>query len=240
MPVLMGNHLQRLEAVMKGGIAAIGLAVTAVKALQMTGSLLVDAQRGTARYSGSMSMAAANLDVSRIGRDMQTAGSTGASFAKLTVSLDKLERAMQPFKEAMTKFVNNGLSELLNLGTSMVNLAKPAIPLIDATGKAIEALSVGIQAWWENKSMQQVRNERAQADQAAQNAINARGLQNFSDLMALRVNIAAANGVNQPNPNIPAGPIKGPNMPGGPAGGRNMPPVVNPFLWMIPNGGIKN
>jgi hypothetical protein len=219
-------------------LVAFAIAIPgAVKAIQALGSIVVDSQRGTARYSGTMSLAAAKLDIGRIGRDMQTAQGTSGSFTRLTQSLDKLENAMQPFREAMTNFLNNGLAELLNLTTSFVNLVKPLAPVIDYTGKAIENLAVGIQAMWEGKTMGQVRAERDADARKAQDAFNARGLQNFSDLMSLRANVAAANGVNKPNPRIPAGPVKGPNMPAGNA--PNMPPMVNPFLWMIPNGGIR-
>lgn len=207
-------------------LVAFAIAIPgAVKAIQALGSIVVDSQRGTARYSGTMSLAAAKLDIGRIGRDMQTAQATSGSFTRLTQSLDKLENAMQPFREAMTNFLNNGLAELLNLTTSFVNLVKPLAPVIDYTGKAIENLAVGIQAMWEGKTMGQVRAERDADARKAQDAFNARGLQNFSDLMSLRANVAAANGVNKPNPRIPAGPVKG-GKPGNPANPAPPPAVL--------------
>lgn len=200
---------QKLRLAAASVVAFTASIPAAIKGLQLFASALVDRQSGTAKFSGIMSAASASLEVGRVGREISQAGATGPSFVKLTQSLDKLERAMQPFREAFTNLLNNGTSALLNVVTPLLNAMKPVIPLIEFAGTAIEDLSVAFRAWFEGKTQDQIRAEDMAGDAAAEHVRNMRAQQNFSDLIALRVNMGMAAGNNRPNPMIPARPIKG-------------------------------
>jgi hypothetical protein len=225
------NRLTAAASVLGGFGAAVGLAATAVKALHGFASVLVDSQRGTAKYSGSMSAAAAGLEVGRIGREMSQAQGTAGSFVKLTNALDKLERAMQPFREAFTNVLNTVTTSLIEAVVPLVDAAKPLLTLLK------DGIEFGKDAWflWQSGGNQagadNLRKAYDQKEWLEQLKRDKQATQNLRDLLNLRAANAVANGVNKPNPNIPNQPAKGGRGGGAPAG--NNPPVF------IPPGGVK-
>jgi len=91
-----------------------------VGSIHRFGDRLIEMQRGTAQYSGPMSLALANLDTQRIFREMRVANATQTSFVGLTKAVDRLEQAMTPFRAATTNMTNiggtiasNGVASLL-------------------------------------------------------------------------------------------------------------------------------
>jgi hypothetical protein len=211
--------LARASVALKQFSIGLGLAVAAIKTIHAAASGQVESQRGTAQYSGLMASSAAALDVGRLGREMQTAKGTEGSFSKLTVSLNKLENAMQPFREVMTNLTNNVLTGLVNVATSAVNLAKP---MLDALNWAGSLLSDGIYAfrsWWEFDTVENIKKRDAEEDKKEKEKLNIAMGQNFQDMLNLRQRMSDLAVLNHPRAGIPRRPAKGGGGGGGVRGG---------------------
>lgn len=227
------NRLAAASTVLSMFTAGVGVAVTAVKALHGFASVLVDSQRGTARFSGTMSAATAGLEVGRVGRELSQAQATGPSFSKLTHSLDKLERAMQPFRESFTNALNEAVSGMIDVVTPLVTAARPLAKQMEQLvewGKKAFALIINkgdanaAANWQAIMDAIERRNERQRQKRIGQN---------FGDLLNLRANMGAIKGMNKPNPNIPNQPAKG-----GKGGQNNQPPPAAPvFAPQFPKAG---
>ena len=197
----------------------MGAAVVAVKAVHSMASNQVDSQRGTAQYSGLMASSAAALDVGRLGREMQTAKGTEGSFSKLTVSLNKLENALQPFREVMTNLTNNVLTGLVNISTSAVNLAKPMLDALNYAGSLLSDGVYAFRSWWEFDTVENIKKRDAEEERKEQERLHIAMGQNFQDLLNLRHDMANFQALNHPRVNIPKQPAKGGGGGGGGGGG---------------------
>jgi hypothetical protein len=207
--------------------AVVGSAAIAVKALHGFASILVDSQRGTAKYSGVMSASVAQLDVKRIGREMQTAQATSASFSKLTNSLDKLERSLQPFREFTTNAYNRITSALIEGTVPLVKTASGILPALSTTGSALQDVFYYLRAGTIDAA-----NNLKNADITREQFLEAMRKQQegtaLKDLAALRASHAINHAVNKPNPNIPRQPAKQGAAVGVPAAPVFAPAFMNP------------
>jgi hypothetical protein len=224
----VSQFTNRILTVVPALTAFAGAAAVAVKALHGFGSLLVDSQRGTARYSGSMSGALAGLEVGRIGRDIQSSQNTGGSFVRLTQSLDKLERAMQPFRDLMTNVLNSVTSELMDAVTPLVRYVGQMLPAVSGLGVSVSNLYYWMRAPFNMVEQQRLRQIDEQSDRDRAFLQRKAAVMNFGDFMALRANVAIADGVRRPNPNIKSRPVKGPDVQSPAPPARVVAPVFAP------------
>jgi hypothetical protein len=178
---------------------------------------LVDLQRGTAQYSGPMSLALANLDTQRIFREMRVAGGTQASFVGLVNSLNKLEQAMTPFRSAMTNFMNIAGTVAAGGATMFLErLSDPALfdPLVANANAAAAAnpLDIGAGIWAAQlNALQAIHRLLIAAVPGAGNNPHA-AMAQFGQLTQ---QMRQFNQANQGKPGIPRRPV---SVPGGGGG----------------------
>jgi hypothetical protein len=213
------NKLAAAAAIVNVFTIGVGVAATAVKAMHGFASILVDSQRGVARYSGTMSAAAAHLEVGRIERDIQQSRATGQSFAALTRSLDRLEKAMQPFREFTTNAFNSMTKVGADFTTAVLGNIEPILENAEDVGKGARNAAIDIFGNLFGGA------DRARGDhikdmldmaEAVGKAMKAKGGPNIGmqDLFDLRLQQENIKALRKPAPNIPNQPLKGNANPG--------------------------
>jgi prophage DNA circulation protein len=105
------------------------------------GTKMVEARRDLAKFSGTIAMAQAKLDVGDIRRRRATAQATRASGASLASSLNDLRNELAPAKNALMTFLNTGGVALIKAATVMVKVGFPAL-------KAIETVAAWTEKSW--------------------------------------------------------------------------------------------
>ena len=114
--------LANAAAVVTAGFLKIPIAVAVlIRGIHAWGNALIDQQRGTAQYSGSMSYSVAMLDMHRVLREMKHARSTQESFAQLTKAVDRLENALAPSRSIFTNVMNYAGTAAANAGSNFMS-----------------------------------------------------------------------------------------------------------------------
>lgn len=208
------NRLAAAAAIVNVFTVGVGVAATAVKAMHGFASILVDSQRGVARYSGTMSAALAHLEVGRIERDMQQSRATGQSMAALTRSLDRLEKAMQPFREFTTNAFNSLAKTGADFTTAVLGNFAPLIEDAGDFGKDLRDALIDVIAGVGgapgtakgNHFKDLLHMAEFIGDKMKSKGGPNQGLQDLFDLRLQQENIKA---LRKPAPNIPNQPVKG-------------------------------
>ena len=206
------NRLAAAAAIVNVFTVGVGVAATAVKAMHGFASILVDSQRGVARYSGTMSAALAHLEVGRIERDMQQSRATGQSMAALTRSLDRLEKAMQPFREFTTNAFNSLAKTGADFTTAVLGNFAPLIEDAGDFGKDLrDALIDVIAGAGGNKAKGDHIKDMLDMAEFIGDKMKSKGgpNQGLQDLFDLRLQQENIKALRKPAPNIPNQPVKG-------------------------------
>lgn len=101
------------------------------------GEALVTSQGTIAKFSGALSRAFAQRDLSQMRRDIQSAQYTGAGTADLSESLNKLYDGLRPLKDQLTIATSGVLRELVDMISRNIPLIETLIEVIAKTGDAV-------------------------------------------------------------------------------------------------------
>jgi hypothetical protein len=208
------NRLAAAAAIVNVFTVGVGVAATAVKAMHGFASILVDSQRGVARYSGTMSASLAHLEVGRIERDIQQSRATGQSFAALTRSLDRLEKAMQPFREFTTNAFNSMTKVGADFTTAVLGNVAPLIENAEDAGKGARNAVIDVLAnVFGGAGAARGDHIKDMLDMAEFIGGKMKGHggpnQGLQDLFDLRLQQENIKALRKPAPNIPNQPVKG-------------------------------
>lgn len=125
---LLGEFTRGLGKASQG---VVGLAVAtygAARGLEAIG-------RSLSGVSGQHASAAAQLDVSRIRRDIQVGQATGTSYQNMMRKLNDFEKEFLPLRIALTNAAQNLVGNGMEILKTVTNYAKQAIPLLGAIAK---------------------------------------------------------------------------------------------------------
>jgi hypothetical protein len=110
-----------------GFIGIIAISATVVSALHKLGMQGYETALRVSQFDGQLAAAKAQLDVSRMLRDVQTARSLSESGAGFMKALDKLEAAMRPITDGALDVGLRALTEIVLLLTDSLHLLTKAI-----------------------------------------------------------------------------------------------------------------
>lgn len=110
-----------------GFVGLIAVTATVVSALHKLGMQGYETALRVSQFDGTLAAAKAQLDVSRMLRDVQTARSLSESGAGFMKALDKLEAAMRPITDGALDLGLRALTEIVLLLTDALQLLTKAV-----------------------------------------------------------------------------------------------------------------
>ncbi len=116
-----------LPGVILGFVGLVAVTATVISALHKLGMQGYETALRVAQFDGQLAGAKAQLDVSRMLRDVQTARSLSESGAGFMKALDKLEAAMRPITDGALDFGLRALTEIVLLLTDALHLLTKAV-----------------------------------------------------------------------------------------------------------------
>lgn len=128
-------------AAVGGTVAAAGEIAKLPSLIKGWGEALVESQRPLARFSGELSRAAAQREVSQLRRDITSANITGGTTSDLSDSLNNLNDTLRPVKDVMTMGTAAVLTDLVKVLSEGVKVVGGAL---DQMAEFTDAITLGL------------------------------------------------------------------------------------------------